>query len=84
MMSLAKQRGITPEAVVMDTGYSRLQKLKSINQSIRGHGWVWVAPLRKNRKVNKNISLEILEFPDVRITSTFTWIGLDNGIQVCG
>lgn len=60
MISLAKKRGVTPEAVVMDTWYSSLQNLKSI----RDHGWIWVAPLRKNRKVNRNISLESLDFPD--------------------
>ena len=43
-----------------DTWYSSLKNLKSI----RDHGWVWVIPLRKNRKVNKNVSLESLDIPD--------------------
>ena len=60
MISLAKKREIKPEAIVMDTWYSSLQNLKSI----RDHGWVWVTSLRKNRKVNKNVSLENLEIPD--------------------
>lgn len=60
MLSLAKKRGLNPDAVVMDSWYSSLQNLKSI----RDHGWTWVTSLRKNRKVNRNVSLESLEFPD--------------------
>lgn len=60
MLSLAKSRGITPDAVVMDAWYSSLKNLKAI----RDHGWVWVTPLRKNRKVNRNVSLESLAIPD--------------------
>ena len=46
MLSLAKKRGVNPEAVVADTWYSSLKNLKSI----RDHGWVWVIPLRKTEK----------------------------------
>lgn len=60
MLSLAKSRGLTPDAVVMDTWYSSLKNLKAI----RSHGWVWVTPLRKNRKVNRNTSLGDLNIPD--------------------
>jgi len=60
MLSLAKMRGITPDAVVMDAWYSSLKNLKAI----RDHGWVWVTTLRKNRKVDKDIRLENLEIPE--------------------
>lgn len=60
MLKLAKERGIRPEAVVMDSWYSSLDNLKSI----RDHSWVWVTTLRKNRKVNRNVSLESLEIPE--------------------
>ena len=60
MLSLAKKRGIKPSAVVMDAWYSSLKNLKAI----RDHGWVWVTTLRKNRKVNRNVSLESLDIPD--------------------
>lgn len=60
MLSLAKERGINPEAVVMDVWYSSLGNLKHI----RDLGWIWVINLRKNRKVNRNVSLESLEIPD--------------------
>jgi hypothetical protein len=60
MLSLAKKRGIEPEAVVMDAWYSSLKNLKSI----RDHGWVWVTGLKKNRRVNHNVSLESLDISD--------------------
>jgi len=60
MLSLAKSRGITPEAVVMDAWYSSLKNLKAI----RDHGWIWITTLRKNRKVNRDVSLESLFIPD--------------------
>lgn len=60
MLSLAKKRGIKPSAVVMDAWYSSLKNLKAI----RDHGWVWVTTLRKNRKVNRDVSLETLDIPD--------------------
>lgn len=44
----------------MDAWYSSLENLKHI----RNLGWTWVTNLRKNRKVNRNISLESLEIPD--------------------
>ena len=64
MLSLAKKRGINPSAVVMDAWYSSLKNLKAI----RNHGWVWVTTLRKNRKVNKDVSLETLDIPDEGLT----------------
>lgn len=60
MLSLAKKRGLCPETVVIDAWYSSLKNLKAI----RDHGWVWVTTLRKNRKVNRQVSLESLEIPD--------------------
>ncbi|WP_222703373.1 transposase [Candidatus Arsenophonus triatominarum] len=57
MLTLAKKRGIIPEAVVMDAWYSSLDNLKSI----RSHGWVWVTMLRKNRIVNHNKQLNKLD-----------------------
>jgi len=60
MLSLAKKRGLTPSAVVMDAWYSSLKNLKTI----RDHGWIWVTTLRKNRKVNRDVSLRDLEVPD--------------------
>jgi hypothetical protein len=59
MLSLAKARGLTPEAVVIDAWYSSLKNLKAI----RDHGWVWITSLRKNRKVNRNDNLENLIIP---------------------
>jgi hypothetical protein len=60
MLSLAHQRGVTPEAVAFDCWYSSLDNLKSI----RSHGWKWVAGLRKNRRVNKKTRLEDLQIPE--------------------
>jgi Transposase DDE domain len=60
MLSLARSRGIKPSAVVMDAWYSSLDNLKAI----RSHGWIWVATLRKNRKVNRDLSLETLDIPE--------------------
>lgn len=60
MLSLAKKRGLKPSAVVMDAWYSSLKNLKAI----RDHGWIWVTTLRKNRKVNRDVSLETLDIPD--------------------
>ncbi|WP_077216692.1 transposase, partial [Piscirickettsia litoralis] len=54
MLKLGKSRGILPEAVVFDAWYSSLDNLKSI----RDLGWNWVAGLKKNRKVNRNQTLE--------------------------
>lgn len=60
MLKLAKQRGINPEAIVVDAWYSSLDNLKAI----RDLGWMWVAGLKKNRKVNRNEMLEKLEIPE--------------------
>ena len=60
MLSEAKKRGLIATAVVFDAWYSSLKNLKAI----RDHGWVWVTNLRKNRKVNRNVSLEDLDIPD--------------------
>jgi hypothetical protein len=60
MLKLAKQRGLRPEAVVMDAWYSSLKNLKSL----RDQGFIWITTLRKNRKVNRNESLESLKIPD--------------------
>ena len=60
MLALAKKRCITPSAVVMDAWYSSLKNL----QAIRDHGWVWVTTLRKNGKVNRNVSLGSWQIPE--------------------
>ena len=60
MLSQAKKRGLTPDAVVMDAWYSSLKNLKAIHD----HGWVWVTSLRKNRIVNRDVPLGDLEIPD--------------------
>lgn len=60
MLKLSKDRGLRPEAVVMDAWYSSLDNLKSI----RSHGWIWVTTLRKNRIVNRHVRLETLLIPE--------------------
>jgi DDE superfamily endonuclease len=60
MLKLSKQRGITPEAVVMDAWYSSLANLKAI----KDFGWFWVAGLKKNRAVNRKEILEKLDIPE--------------------
>ena len=60
MLSLAKSRGIQPDAVVLDTWYSSLKNLKSI----RDHGWIWVTGLRSNRRVNRDENIESLLIPE--------------------
>lgn len=60
MLSQAKSRGITPDAVVVDTWYSSLKNLKAI----RDHNWIWVTGLRKNRCVNKDENVGSLSIPD--------------------
>jgi len=60
VLKLAKQRGLKPDAVVMDTWYSSLKNLKMI----RDIGWIWVSPLKKNRMVNRKVKLETLIFPE--------------------
>ena len=59
MLTLARQRGLTPQAVVADSWFSSLDNVKLI----RDYGWVWVMGLRKNRIVNKGVSLESLTIP---------------------
>lgn len=59
MLKLAKQRGLQPAVVAMDTWYSSLANLKCIRQL----GWHFVTPLKKNRRVNRGESLEHLSIP---------------------
>ena len=44
MLKMARDRGIEPNAVVMDAWYSSLNNLKTI----RDYRWIWVTILRKN------------------------------------
>lgn len=60
MLKLAQQRGLNPDAVVMDAWYSSMDNLKAI----RSMGWIWVMGLKKNRKVNRGETLEKLHIPD--------------------
>ena len=60
MLISAKNRGLTPKAVIADSWFSSLDNVKLI----RDFGWVWVMGLRKNRIVNKGISLETLSIPE--------------------
>jgi hypothetical protein len=60
MLKSAQDRGLDPEAVVMDAWYSSLDNLKAI----RSLGWIWVMGLKKNRKVNRGETLETLHIPD--------------------
>ena len=56
MLSLAKARDSNLEAVEMDAWYSSLENLKYIRNLV----WIWVTNLRKNKKVNRNVSFESL------------------------
>jgi len=60
MITLAKERGLTPQAVVADSWFSSLNNVKLI----RDFGWNWIMGLRKNRIVNRGVSLEKLSIPD--------------------
>ena len=60
MLKLAITRGIAFKIVVVDTWYSSLNNLKAV----RDRGKVWVAGLKKNRKVNKGNELGKLSIPD--------------------
>jgi hypothetical protein len=60
MLSLAKARGSNLEAVEMDAWYSCLENLKYIRNLV----WIWLSNLRKNKKVNRNVSFESLEISD--------------------
>jgi hypothetical protein len=59
MLELAKKRGLNPTAVVMDEWYSSLKNLNKIANL----GWIWVAGLQKNRKIN-SVSVETLKIPN--------------------
>lgn len=48
MLALAQQKGIKPEAVVMDSWYSALDTLHQIND----YQWIFIAGLKSNRVVN--------------------------------
>ena len=80
MLRIAKLRGMKPTAVVMDSWYSSLKNLKSI----KDFGWVWVTLLRKNRKVNENVSLEMLSIPDEGLQIHLQWLWSDYCVQVSG
>ena len=56
MLKSAKERGIQPSCLVMDAWYSSLDNLKAV----RDLDWIWVAGLKKNRKVNRDELLENL------------------------
>jgi hypothetical protein len=60
MLKLAQERGLNPDAVVMDAWYSSMDNLKAI----RSMSWIWVMGLKKNRKVNRGETLEKLHIPD--------------------
>ena len=60
MLKLALSRGLRVSTVVFDTWYSSLNNLKAV----RDFGKVWVAGLKKNRRVNRKEILEELDFPD--------------------
>lgn len=59
MLVSAKARGLTPTHVLMDAVYTKLSTLRAI----RGHGWRWVATLKRNRVVNGDAHLEDLRIP---------------------
>lgn len=60
MLVRAKERGVTPEAVIADSWYSSLNNVKCI----RDLGWIWVMGLRKNRSVNRKEKLANLVIPE--------------------
>ena len=60
LMTLAKKRGVEPDAVLADSWYSSLDNLKHV----RDLGWNWVMGLRKNRSVNRKERLDSLEVPE--------------------
>lgn len=89
MLKLAKERGLKPSSVVMDTWYSSLNNLKAI----RDLGWIWVAGLKKNRKVNRDEFLENLEIPDeglkvhlrgYGVITVFRFVGKNNRTDYIG
>jgi len=48
MLKIAKERGVEPEDVMMDSWYSSLENLKAIARE----GWFFLTRLKKNRLVN--------------------------------
>jgi len=48
LVDAAHGRGLVPERVVFDSGYSSLENLKRI----RSVGWAWLTRLKANRRVN--------------------------------
>lgn len=80
MLANTKQRGLNPEAVIADSGYSSLDDLKCV----RDLGWKWVMGLKKNRKVNRNGVISTLLIPDTGLKLHLRGVRLDLCIQVCG
>lgn len=60
MLLLSHKRQVKPAAIIADSWFSSLDNVKLI----RDLGWVWVMGLRKNRIVNKGVSLENLTIPN--------------------
>lgn len=60
MLSLAVSRQLNVSTVVFDGWYSSLNNLKAV----RDKGMIWVAGLKKNRKVNRNEVLGEIEISD--------------------
>jgi IS4 transposase len=60
MLKNAKEREVTPEAVVADSWYSSLNNMKCI----RDLDWVFVLGLRKNRVVNRGEHIGDLTIPE--------------------
>lgn len=48
MLNFAEKRGFVPKYVLMDSWYSSIDNLKTINKK----GWKWIAALKSNRKVS--------------------------------
>lgn len=59
MLKLAKERNLTPKAVLMDSWYASVDNLKAINS----FGWIWITELKKNRIINHNDRLENIRIP---------------------
>ena len=60
MLRVAKSRGFSPDAVVMDSWYSSLDNLKCI----RSLEWNFVCGLRSNRLVNRGQRIDSVDIPD--------------------
>lgn len=63
-LKAAKERGLSPEAVLADSWYSSLDNVKCV----RSLGWNWVMGLKKNRIVNRGETLEKLTIPNEGLT----------------